>query len=708
MISSVLLLLAIVLAPILGGKLSTLTNGLLYLITLGGVCCRLLLTRDKSATWPRVPGLWFAAAFLIAYVISACFSRAIYFSLSQMVFFTACLGVFLLASSVSEDRKMAAATVWVLLFSALIISALGVRDYALDTGGGIHFWRSLLTNGEHGRLFGPFLNPSFFAGYLVITLPVTLGIFLVTRRSLFVVLSGFAFVVQTMALMLTGAKFGIIAAVLSLGLFFLLAIVTRALRRSRFLRLLALCAILTPLLVLFSAPVKSRIQAAESGGTQVHSTVFRAFTWQATLKMVMAQPWLGAGPGTYPVTYQQYTIAGPTRMAHNSYLQLAAECGIPAAAAFLLLLLTIARSTIIATVDNAGRRSDPVKEAADELAFGSVTWTDILPFSGWRLLDCALFAALFGSAVRSLVDSDWYISGIAIPFWVVAGVLVSRSGAADKRISLSGAVRTTAGTACLVLMALMASFSLGDFYAHQAEAVYTRNPSNASQIIGLYKKAVSVSPLMPTYRRQLATWLSAQDIYDNAAYKQADIAIKLARRTSEGGWFAKGVIAQNNDDLPLAISCFKQAMIYHPNSTRTLYKLALIYKSSDDIENFEAVLRRLIAIEDSDYENIKGTPEIIDGAYAFAHAHFAEKYLSRHYYSASIREYRTAINRLERWRSSGDMREVQRRIGLVTQSDAQDMLQLLKECYLGLGAAYEAIGNKAEAAEATAKASEVR
>lgn len=706
--SSVLLLLAIVLAPIIGGKLSTLTNGFLYLIILSGVCCRLLLTKDRAGAWQRVPGLWFAAAFLLFYIISTCFSRAIFFSLNQMVFFAACLGVYLLASSLSEDRKMATATVWILLLSALIISAMGVRDYALDTGGGIHFWQSLMGGGEHGRLFGPFLNPSFFAGYLVITLPVTLGIFLVTRRSLFVLLAGFAFVVQTMALMLTGAKFGIIAAVMSLGLFFLLAIVTKALRRSRFLRLLVLCAVLTPLLVLFSAPVKSRIQAAESGGTQVHSTVFRAYTWQATLDMIRAHPWLGTGPGTYPVTYQQYTIAGPTRMAHDSYLQLAAECGIPAAAAFMLLLLAIARSTILGIIHSVGRRSESVKEAADECAFGSVTWTDILPYSGWRLLDCALFAALFGSAIRSLVDSDWYISGIAIPFWVVAGVLVSRSGAAEKKVKLAPVARMVAGVVCAVFVAMTISFGLGDFYASKAEAVYARNPNNALQIIDLYKKAACASPLMPTYRRQLATWLSMQDIYDDEAYTQADMAIKLARRTSEGGWFAKGVIAENHHDLPLAISSFKQALKYHPNSTRTLYKLALIYRDTDDTENFEAVLRRLIAIESSDYENIKGTPEIIDGTYAFAHAYFAVKYFDRHYYSASIREYRAAINRLERWRSSGDMREVQRRIGLVTKSDADDMLQLLRDCYVGLSAAYEAIGNKSEAAKATARASKVR
>lgn len=708
MISSVLLLAALALAPVIGGGFDALKNGILQLLVLGGICCRLLSTKNRPGTFARVPGEWFIAAFLAFAVISTCASKSIYFSLNQFIFFATCLGAYLLSSSVSDDKRVAAAAMWLLLLSSLAVSSLGIRNYALDAGGGINFWRSLLGSGQHSRLFGAFINPSFFAGYLVLALPVSLGIYLVTRRTALVVLAGLAFVVDMLALMLTGAKFGIIAAVASLGLFFLLAIVTKALRRARFIRLLALCAVLTPLLVLFSAPVKSRIQAAESGGAQVHSTVFRVYTWQATMNMIAAQPWFGAGPGTYPITYPKYTIAGPTRHAHNSYLQVAAECGIPAAVVFLALLIALARSTLLTTIRYSGCSPDERKEAVEEPLPDAITWTDILPFSGWRLMNCALFAALFGSAVRNLVDSDWYISGISITFWVIAGVLATRSGAVGgQRLQPGKPARNIACAVCGVMILLTASSGLGDYYSDKAESIQQRSADEGQEVIRLYRKAAAVSPLAPSYHRHLAVWLGMHDGDWKNAYKQADWAIRLARNTSEGGWYAKAIIAEANNETPRAIACYYKALQYNPNSTKTLFRLAQIFREIHNTEGLEGALRRLLAIENSDYELVRGTPEIIDGTYAYAHAYFGEQYLNRHYYSASIREYRAAIKRLEQWRESGNMRDVQRQIGLVSDADARNLLRLLRDCYTQLAAAYAATGNDAEAKQALERASKV-
>lgn len=706
MVSSVLLLTALALAPIIGGKFSELASGILQIIILGGVCCRLIWARDKAGAWPRVPGIWVLAAFLLLCAISTIFSRSIYFSLSQSLFVAACLGVFMLAGALCEDRKIATAVVWTLMLCALVISALGIRSYILDAGGGMHFVRALLSSGEHSRIFGTFLNPGFFAGYLVIAMPITLGIYLVTRHWLLVVTAGLAFILETLALMLTGAKFGIIAAVAGLGLFFVLAIVTRALRRSRFVRLVAICVVLTPLLVLFASPVRSRIQAAETGGTQVHSTQFRISTWQATVDMIKAQPWLGVGPGTYPITYQQYTIAGPTRLAHSSYLQIAAECGAPAAGAFLLFLLLIAVSMFMAIIRPASR-TDNTRESTEKSKTG-IAWADLVPFSGWRLINCAMFAGLGGSAVRSLADSDWYIIGISIPFWAMAGTLAARSGVADKAVVLGKRMATALAVVCVLLIAVSCSFALGDFFAIRAAEIVAESPNASAQVVKFYKDATVVSPLMPTYHRHLAEWLGVQQIDPEEARKQIDAAIRLARHTSEGGWFVKGIIAEAQGNTPLAISSFKKSLLYHPNSTRTLFKLALIYRHAGNQAALEAVLRRLIAIEESDFENIKGTPELIDGTFAYAHAYFGDKYLSNQYYSGSIREYKKAINRLERWRSSGTMREVQLSLGLMSDSDADEMLVLLRECYLGLASAYKDVGDNAEAAQATAMASKVK
>jgi len=115
-----------------------------------------------------------------------------------------------------------------------------------------------------------------------------------------------------------------------------------------------------------------------------------------------------------------------------------------------------------------------------------------------------------------------------------------------------------------------------------------------------------------------------------------------------------------------------------------------------------------MVIEESPYEKIKGTPEIVDGTFAYAHAYCAAKYLRHRQYGPAIREYLDAIDRLERWRSSGDMRRVQEMMGLVNKVDEQDLLNLLRECYRKLAEAYTGMGNKADAAQALAKAAKVK
>ncbi len=74
---------------------------------------------------------------------------------------------------------------------------------------------------------------------------------------------------------------------------------------------------------------------------------FRYYHWANTLIMIKENPVLGVGLGnwrfTYPLYYKSFAkdplfnYQMQVRRAHNDYLQLAAECGIPALLLFLLL-----------------------------------------------------------------------------------------------------------------------------------------------------------------------------------------------------------------------------------------------------------------------------------------------------------------------------------------------------------------------------------
>jgi O-antigen ligase/tetratricopeptide (TPR) repeat protein len=71
--------------------------------------------------------------------------------------------------------------------------------------------------------------------------------------------------------------------------------------------------------------------------------------WKSGFQMAMTQPWFGFGPGTFADVYPSYRPGSLwntlTPFAHNEYLQVAAECGLPALGLVLLFLWSLGRET---------------------------------------------------------------------------------------------------------------------------------------------------------------------------------------------------------------------------------------------------------------------------------------------------------------------------------------------------------------------------
>lgn len=710
MASAVLLVSALALAPVVGGGFGEMTNGILQILVFGAVVFHLGLSGDSRGEIARPPGLIALGLFAALFIASVFGSEALYFSLKHLLFMAACLGAYFLAASVCRDARVVAAAVWAVAMSAMMVSVFGIRGYAIGAGGGAQFWKALLAPGDHWRLFGPFVNPGFFAGYLVVTLPVTLGAYLVTRRGALAALAGLGFVVQVVAILLTGTKFGIVCGVAGLMVFFVLAAGTGALRRARFARLLVIAAVLLPLAIVFSKPVMSRISAAEAGGSQVHSTEFRIYTWQATANMIRANPWLGVGPGAYDIAYPRYTIAGPTRYAHQSYLQIAAESGVAALVAFLAALAAIVWRSLAAIAGPTRTEDARAGRVSDEPITATISWRDLVPFSARRVIACSLFAALIGSAARSLVDSDWYVIGIALPFWALAGMLVSQSGAAHAHKALSKRWRAIICVACAAFALLSASFGLGDYYAGRMEdAREHAGPDAAAAQIELYRRAVTVSPLNPNYRRDYGKYLAHPLGGDEPerGVREIERAIRLAP-TDAQNYHARALVALWTGDLESAVRYLRKALEFNPNSTRTLLLLADTYAALDDENAREAALQRLLDIESTPYEQIKGTPEIVDTTFAYAHAYFGEKYLAQGKFARAAGHFDAAVERLERWRLNERFLEVARYMGMLNRDEERALLMLQRDCYYRIADIRREMGNDAGARIARSKGDAVR
>ncbi len=695
MVSVILLLLALVLAPIIGGGFGELTNGILQILIFSAIIAYCLRKGEDARTWFRPPGLIALAVYGLAIFISVVFSENIYASLVQLLFVTACIGAYFLSANVARNAKSATMLIVGFVISTMGICAFGIRDYAISTGGGAAFWAAVMASSDQMRLAATFINPNFLAGFLAMALPISLGMYLVSCKFSMRMLFGVAFVIEILALLFTGSKFGIVAVAAAMLVFLLLAMISRAFNREQAVRLVIITVIIAPMLVLFSGSLRTRVQEATSGGVQAHSTLFRIYTWKATARMIAKNPLVGVGAGAFSAAYPRYTIAGSTTHAHQGYLQTGAESGIIAMAAMIVGMLSIGWASIRGIIK---RNEFNQKEDMD-------IWQEIIPTESWRLINCALAGAFAGCMVRNLVDSDWFVIGIALPFWMLAGVMVSRTGAASQPLKFTSWMRTSAMVKCSIAIILSISFGLGDWFVPQDMFMLPNvSPSDA---LHRYELAVSVSPWNAVYHYELGKYLVA-DGQTESGINELNLAIRLAPKNG-AVYFWRGMVAKRAGEYQQAAGFFNQSLKYNPNSTQNLSELAGTYNEAGQTQAYESTLRRMLAIENTPYEKIKGIPEMVDTRYARAHFYFGEKYLIERNYGEALVEFKAVIDRLEIWRGylKTNYGEVARLTGKLSAKQEKELLGMLRRSYYGSSEAYAKLGDKARAEQMRAKGEKI-
>ncbi len=132
--------------------------------------------------------------------------------------------------------------------------------------------------------------------------------------------------------------------------------------------------------------------------TEEISADTRVQVWDDTVKLIGDYPAAGVGLGAYTAAIHRYQTAAPMQtigMAHNDYLQLGAELGLPALAALLMLAGWCLRSAAKAATDAEPRR---------------------------RRLGLACLGALAALALHSLVDFNLYLPANAAVLAWIAGL----------------------------------------------------------------------------------------------------------------------------------------------------------------------------------------------------------------------------------------------------------------------------------------------
>lgn len=178
------------------------------------------------------------------------------------------------------------------------------------------------------RLASTFGNANHLAGYMEMSIPLVLGLFLTgLKRGEFLFMVGITFLLF-LSLMLSLSRGGWIG--MLVGLLFMAAVLRfeTNFKKKKLMVALAGGTFVVVLAVLTSTSTVERVLALEEKqGLQA-----RIMVWEGAVEMIKDHLLVGTGPGTFPIIYSQYQPPGLERryfMAHNDYLQMVSELGIP-------------------------------------------------------------------------------------------------------------------------------------------------------------------------------------------------------------------------------------------------------------------------------------------------------------------------------------------------------------------------------------------
>jgi len=366
----------------------------MFLALISCVCVLWALAEESQIANSQIGKSKSKVGVLLALFLACCaisFSGTVYLhdsllEFSRVVGVLACF--FLARSFLLQHETFPSRAAWILaafLAGGVLVCVPSILDF-LQT--------------RNPRQFGTFYNPNLFANYCAMAIPLAAaGVLLLRRnaRGKAPMISGIVVLaIIALGLVVTSSKGGFLAALCG-SLIFVLAIfrakgerVRGVLRANKIAFAVSVLLILGIGALVFSQMILPRLS---SNIQNDHSTMFRVYTWAGTWRMAIDRPLFGWGAGSFPSAYPQFAETGYTRSAHQSWLQIAAECGFPA----MLFLL-----------------------AACVVAFAN-GWK-ALRGNAWPIAAGSL-GALVAFCVHGLTDSGWNIVSIGVLLMAVLALL---------------------------------------------------------------------------------------------------------------------------------------------------------------------------------------------------------------------------------------------------------------------------------------------
>ncbi|MHB8995423.1 MAG: O-antigen ligase family protein [Armatimonadota bacterium] len=523
-----------------------------------------------------------------------------------------------------KDRRLWRAALWCLMLGGLLLAIIGLQEYV----------RTVKFLGDaNWRVFGPMFNPNVAAGYLLLTIfPAAALLFGAGSRSgeakpaptpapsavtskprkksasktqqkapavepeaapRYTEIAGFfSAALMFLTILLTGSKGAFAGLLFGIIAFALLAF--KGGGKARLVRLGILGFVLfTIALAFLLPPLRQRLLSAFAW--QSHSSIFRLYTWQATWDMIKASPWIGFGGGTFENILPRYAIAGFTRSAHQSFMQIAAECGIPALFAGLLWGVLLLRRL-------AARAAGAAEPLAGYVAAAAV-------------------AGLLASSAQQMADYAWYIPGVGLAFFALAA------------LGLAGDAPTAAETRPLLKHARWLPLVVGITLllwasaAQYAEVVAGR--ANSQIAAGNYRVAIDyleqasrINPSQAQFPVQIAKLEEAMAARGDREPLQRAIQARqratVLQPSEPVNYLALSRLYEQTGDLVAADKAIVQGLRWFPSYPRGLAQLAHLQEKSGKHEAALQTYRRLLDVYRSPVGRYPPVQDMVETAYVQA------------------------------------------------------------------------------------------
>jgi O-antigen ligase len=385
------------------------TGQVMLALTIGSWLLRGLARREINI--PFVPLLWPLTIFVGWATISLLWAPSYEYAVPEVIKWIEIILVMLMVVD-ARDRWSASWVIAGVLASGVFQASLGIWQYGLRGIGPETFRIS-----EHlYRAYGTFEQPNPYAGYIGLIWPIAAGLLIgqisnlksQIRSATCALLLAICVLLLVAALVFSwsrGAWMGALAAVV---------VMAAALPRRVWLGVggvaLAIAMLLSANTIgLLPNAIRSRltdftqqVQVFDVRGVGINDANYavleRLAHWQAAGEMIRYHPWTGVGFSNYEPTYAHYALMNwPISLghAHNYYLNVTAELGIPGLLAYLLM-------------------------------WGAILWQTVRALrrgSGWqRGLALGLLGAWTHLSVHHLFD-NLYVNNTHLLFGALLGVL---------------------------------------------------------------------------------------------------------------------------------------------------------------------------------------------------------------------------------------------------------------------------------------------